>query len=298
MPREQLCGERSRSDGPGIADPAKMSIKTGKEMPFREKYGPWALVAGASQGIGRAFAESLAKRGLHLVLVARTEKALVGLAGELTNRYQVQTLCLSVDLSAPDALERITAATEAHEVGLVVYNAAHADTGAFLHRRRESLSRLVSTNCTGPLLACCHFGEKMAERGRGGIVLMSSLSGFQGTPYVAAYAASKAFNLVLAEGLWYELKSANVDVLACCPGPTGTPGFDASLEGRRPPVFPPVLSPQRVAEQSLRNLGRRSVLVPSLANRLASLFVQRLLPRQTGVRIMGKSTGRMYGRAS
>ena len=275
-----------------------MNGKTGKDIQFIEKYGPWALVAGASQGIGRAFAHCLAKRGLQLVLVARAEDPLVALSGELENRYQVQTLHLSVDLSTTDALDRIAAATEAVEIGLVVYNAAFADTGPFLDRGQESLSRLVATNCTGPLYSCRHFGGKMAERGRGGIILMSSMSGFQGTPYVAAYAASKAFNLVLAEGLWYELKSANVDVLACCPGPTGTPGFNNSLEGKRPPVFPPVLSPARVAEQSLRYLGKRSVLVPSFANRLASFFMQKLLPRQAGVRIMGKSTGRMYGRAS
>jgi hypothetical protein len=275
-----------------------MNGKTGKDIQFIEKYGPWALVAGASQGIGRAFAHCLAKRGLQLVLVARAEDPLVALSGELENRYQVQTLHLSVDLSTTDALDRIAAATEAVEIGLVVYNAAFADTGPFVDRGQESLSRLVATNCTGPLYSCRHFGGKMAERGRGGIILMSSMSGFQGTPYVAAYAASKAFNLVLAEGLWYELKSANVDVLACCPGPTGTPGFNNSLEGKRPPVFPPVLSPARVAEQSLRYLGKRSVLVPSFANRLASFFMQKLLPRQAGVRIMGKSTGRMYGRAS
>ena len=124
---------------------------------------------------------------------------------------------------------------------------------------------------------------------------MSSLSGFQGTPYVAAYAASKAFNLVLAEGLWFELHSAGIDVLVCCPGPTGTPGFDDSLHGENPPVFPPLLSPQRVAEHSLRRLGKRSVVIPGIANRLASFFLRKLLPRQAGVRIMGKTTGRMYG---
>jgi short-subunit dehydrogenase len=138
----------------------------------------------------------------------------------------------------------------------------------------------------------------MAERGKGGIILMSSMSGFQGTPYVAAYAASKAFNLVLAEGLWYELKIANVDVLASCPGPTGTPGFYNSLQGKPPPAFPPVISPEQVAEQSLGYLGKRSVLVPAFANRMASFFIQKFIPRRFGVRIMGKSTGRMYGRAS
>jgi short-subunit dehydrogenase len=129
-------------------------------------------------------------------------------------------------------------------------------------------------------------------------VLMSSLSGFHGTPYVAAYAASKAFNLVLAEGLWRELESAGLDVLSCCPGPTATPGYNRSLRGRRPPAFPPPLSPQTVAEQALRSLGRRSLLIPGAPNRLAALFMQRLLPRRAAVRIMAKTTGSLYGGAA
>jgi short-subunit dehydrogenase len=124
---------------------------------------------------------------------------------------------------------------------------------------------------------------------------MSSMSGFQGTPFVAAYGASKAFNLVLAEGLWYELKSAGIDVIACCPGPTGTPGFTDSLRGKPPPAFPPVLSPHQAVEQPLRSLGKRSVLIPGVPNRIASFFIQKLLPRQAGVRIMGNTTGKMYG---
>ena len=256
------------------------------------------MVAGASEGIGRAFSLSLASRGLHLVLIARTEDPLVRLSQELEEEYRIQTLPVSLDLSTSGSVERIGDVTADLDVGLVVYNAALADTGPFLYRQPEMLRRLVATNCTGPLLLCRHFGAKMAERGKGGFVLMSSMSGFQGTPYVAAYGASKAFNLVLAEALWYELKSANVDVLACCPGPTGTPGFNSSLQGKRPPAFPPVLSPEQVAEDSLRCLGKRSVLVPVFANRMASFFVRKLMPRRAAVRIMGKSTGRMYGGVS
>jgi short-subunit dehydrogenase len=274
-----------------------MNRKTRKVTAFQEKYGPWAVVAGASEGIGRAFGLSLAKRGLHLVLIARKEDPLVRLSQELKEEYHIEILPLSLDLSTSSAVERIGNATAGLDVGLVVYNAALADTGPFLDRQPEMLRRLVATNCTGPLLLCRHFGEKMAERGKGGFVLMSSMSGFQGTPYVAAYGASKAFDLVLAEGLWYELKSANVDVLACCPGPTGTPGFNNSLRGQRPPSFLPVLSPEQVAEESLRCLGKRSVLVPAFANRVVSFFIRKLLPRQAAVRITGRSTGRMYGRA-
>jgi short-subunit dehydrogenase len=262
---------------------------------FRNKYGPWALIAGASEGIGRAFALSLARRGVHLVLIARKEAPLQRLSEELKRVHRIDSLVLPRDLSTTGAVNRVTEAVADLDIGLLIYNAVLAETGPFLERRPETLSRLVTTNCSTPLLLCNHFGNRMAERGGGGMILMSSMSGFQGTPYVAAYGASKAFNLVLAEGLWYELKSAGVDVLSCCPGPTATPGFNESLRGRRPPVFPPVLSPAKVAEQSLRALGNRSVLVPALLNRLASFFIQKLLPRQAGVRIMGRSTGRLYG---
>jgi short-subunit dehydrogenase len=274
-----------------------MEGNSGRAASFREKYGPWTLVAGASAGIGRAFAVSLAKRGVNLVLIARRQESLVNLSGELKRDFHIDTLPVVQDLSAAAAVERIAELTFGLEVGLVVYNAALAEPGQFLQRRPETLAWMVATNCTAPLLMCRHFGEKMAKRGRGGIILMSSMSGFRGTPFVAAYGASKAFNLVLAEGLWCELKSSNLDVLACCPGPTGTPGFNGSLRGERPPIFPPVLSPQKVAEESLRCLGKRPVLIPSLANRFASFFLHRLLPRQAGVRITGKSTGRMYGKA-
>jgi short-subunit dehydrogenase len=262
---------------------------------FRRKYGPWGLIAGASAGIGRAFAVSLARRGLHLVLIARREEPLAELSESLMAAYQIDTLPLRQDLSASDAAGRIREATAHLDVGLMVYNAVLSEPGPFLKQRPDALKRLIATNCTAPLLLCNGFAERMARRGGGGIVLMSSMSGFHGTPYVAAYAASKAFNLVLAEGLWYELQSAGIDVLACCPGPTATPGFNDSLEGRRPPAFPPVLSPEQVAEQALRSLGRRSVVVPGLSNRLAAFLLQKLLPRQAGVGIMGKTTGRMYG---
>jgi short-subunit dehydrogenase len=262
---------------------------------FLAKYGPWGLIAGASEGIGRAFAVSLAKRGLHLVLIARRGEPLTELSESLKGEFQIDTLPLRLDLSGSNAARRICEATAHLDVGLMVYNAVLSEPGPFVKQRPDALNRLIATNCAAPLLLCRSFADRMTRRGGGGIVLMSSMSGFQGTPYVAAYGASKAFNLVLAEGLWYELQSAKIDVLACCPGPTATPGFNDSLEGERPPAFPPVLSPEQVAEQSLRFLGKRSVVVPAFANRLAAFFLQKFLPRQAGVRIMGKTTGKMYG---
>jgi short-subunit dehydrogenase len=263
---------------------------------FQERYGPWAVVAGATEGIGRAFSRGIAKRGINVVLTGRREELLDAVSLEIRTTCKVGVLPLPLDLSKPSGPKILAEKTADLEVGLLVYNAALSDPGPFLERSEQTLEKLVQTNCAGPLLLCRFFGEKMADRKRGGIILMSSMSGFQGTPYVAAYGASKAFNLVLAEGLWYELGQSNVDVLACCPGPTDTPGFNSSLEGEHPPAFPPVLSPDQVAEESLKNLGKKSVLVPARINRFASFFIQKLLPRRTGVKIMGKSTGRMYGR--
>ena len=126
----------------------------------------------------------------------------------------------------------------------------------------------------------------MIARGRGGVVLMSSLAGYTGAPHVATYAASKAFNRVLAQGLWYELKKKNVDVLVCCAGATRTPGYAQAADTDAPGT----LDPDQVAETALRALGRGPVVIPGLVNRVADVFLNRLLPRRAAINIMGAST--------
>ena len=168
-----------------------------------QKYGPWALVTGARDGIGQAFARHLAAQGLHLVLVARREPALASLATELTQAHGVQCRVLSADLSNLEAVHRLAHATSDLDVGLLVAAAGFGTSGP-----------LVDLNCTGVLALASHLGPRLVARGRGGVVFMSSLLAFHGTPRAANYAATKAYVQTLAEGLRVEWAAHGVDVIA------------------------------------------------------------------------------------
>jgi short-subunit dehydrogenase len=258
---------------------------------FRERYGPWALVAGASAGLGEAFARLLAARGLHLVLLARRADALARLAADLRRAHGVEVRAEPLDLARADLVAAVQRAVEGAEIGLLVYNAAHSVIGPFLERPLSEHLRVVDVNCRGPLSLVHLLGAPMSERGRGGIVLMTSLAGSQGNPLLASYAASKAFELVLAEGLWDELGDRGVDVVACRAGATRTPGWEAS----RPRRSVPLMEAHRVAREALDALGRGPGTVPGALNRLAAFAFARLLPRRASIRIMGRATRRLYG---
>lgn len=258
---------------------------------FRDRYGPWALVAGASAGLGEAFARRLARRGLNLVLVARRQEALDRLGGELRVAHGIEVRAGALDLGRPDLADAVRALAKGLEVGLLVYNAAHSVIGPFVDRPIEEHLRVLDVNCRGPLLLSHLLGGAMARRGRGGIVLMTSIAGSQGNPLLATYAASKAFNLVLAEGLWAELAGRGVDVVACRAGATDTPGYAAS----RPRGKVPLMAPDDVALSALGALGRGPGVVPGTVNRIAAFVFGRLLPRRVSISIMGKAARRLYG---
>jgi len=169
--------------------------------PFSDTYGPWALVAGASAGVGAAFAEALAQRGLDLVLVARRMPELRALAERLSASYGVAVRPMGLDLAEPETASRLAAECASLDIGLLVYNAALSLIGPFLDQPLDRHLRELDTNCRAPLGLVYAFGQRMQARGHGGIVLMSSLAGGQGGPFIANYAATKAFTTVLAEGL-------------------------------------------------------------------------------------------------
>jgi len=258
---------------------------------FRVRYGPWALVTGASVGLGECFARALAARGLNLLLVARRPEPLDALAGDLRRTHGIEVRTVAADVGRPDLLDVIDRLAAGAEVGLVIHNAAFSALGPFLDRPVEDHLQVLDVNCRAPAMLAHHFGRRMVARGRGGILLVSSLAGGQGCPMVAHYAASKAYEIVLAEGLWDELGPLGVDVLACRAGPTRTPGFESSS----PRAKVPVMEPEPVVEEALAALGHGPVVIAGRLNRAVNFVMQRLLSRGAAVRFMGRNTRKMYG---
>lgn len=254
---------------------------------FPARYGTWGMVAGASEGLGAAFARALASRGVNLVLIARRGALLERLADHLRRTHGVEVRCHPGDLAAPGFLETVRHACSTLDVGILVYNATQAPVGEFSMADEEELMRVVDVNVRAPLvlLRCCL--PAMIARGRGAIVFMTSLAGNQGSPRLAAYAASKAFTRILAESLWYELKPCGIDVVACCAGAVRTPGYAAAAGGDAPGT----LDPEEVVDQTLRHLGRGPIVIPGWVNRCAAALMTRLLPRQAAIAVMAGSTG-------
>jgi uncharacterized protein len=262
---------------------------------FARRYGPWAVVAGASEGLGAAYACALARRRISLVLVARRRPVLEALARDLCADFGVEVRCLDGDLADRHFLEGLLEACSTLEIGLLVYNAAHAPVGEFVEAPLDDLLRVAAVNIRAPVTLVRGFATGMIARGHGGVILMTSLAGNQGSPHIATYAASKAFNRVLAEGLWYELRAKGVDVLACCAGAVRTPGYSGASEGRDAPG---TLDAGEVVEQALRALGRGPVVIPGRINRVASFFMTRVLPKRRAISIMARNTAEVLPAAA
>jgi short-subunit dehydrogenase len=249
---------------------------------FADRYGPWALVAGASEGLGAAFARSLARRGLRLLLVARRSQPLAELAAGLPT----ETVTVAADLATADGLSLVLAAAADREIGLVVANAAYSPIGSFLDRELADAQRALDLNCRAPVTLAHQLLPPMVARGRGGFVMMSSLSSLQGSPGISTYAASKAFDAVLAEGLWAELRGTGVDVVTCLAGAIATPGLAAAAATKSPPG---TVAPEVVAEAALSGLGRGPRVVAGGLMKLSAALVSRL-PRRVAISMIARAS--------
>ncbi|MEY8018672.1 SDR family NAD(P)-dependent oxidoreductase [Mycobacterium servetii] len=195
-------------------------------MTFADTYGPWALVAGASDGVGAAFATGLAERGVNVVLLARRQDVLDEVAAGIASRTSAQTRTLAIDLAQPGAAAAIAEGTGDLEIGFLVYCAgADPDFKPFLAGPLAAAEAMVQRNCMVPMQLCHHFAPAMVARARGGIVIFGSGAGLAGGPNMVAYGASKAFDMVFAEALWAELHDKGVDVLGLILGKTDTPAL-------------------------------------------------------------------------
>lgn len=251
-----------------------------------------ALILGASEGIGAAFALQLAAAGRNLILVARREEPLRQIQQKITRLHPSISVEIQVlDLGSSDLADALQGICDRFEVDLVIYNAARSLTGRFLEQSLDDKLNVVDVNVRGPLLAADIFGRRMAERGQGGIILVSSLAGMLGAGYVAVYGASKAFDTVLAEGLWVELRDAGVDILACIAGATRTPGYVRTTP--RDAALAQVMEPEEVARIALKQLGKRAFVITGARNRVSAFIMNRLLPRHWAIRIFARTTKAM-----
>jgi uncharacterized protein len=232
---------------------------------FTGKYGQWAVIAGASEGIGASLADQLAARGLDLVLIARNESLLNRVAEQARERHGAQTRVLVQDLTDPDVGAQVAEATAGLDVGLLIYNAGASDrTSMFLDNEVSYSQKQIKLDCVGPIALAHHFGHLMRERGRGGIVLVGSLACVAGSSTLAVYSAVKAFQRNFAEGLWAELRPHGVDVCCTPLGMTYTPAlarmgveYDAASQ----------MLPEDVAREILENIGNGPVHVVGENNR-------------------------------
>lgn len=225
-----------------------------------ERHGPWAVIAGGSEGVGAGFATQLAEAGLNLVLFARKPGPLEETA-EAARALGVEVRTLAVDLTEPDFLKKIREVTDDLEVGLLVYNAGANTYGhEFVTGDLERFQQVIDLNITAQLALVRHFGEPMKERRRGGILLVGSLAGFMGSAQISVYAAVKAFCRVFAEGLWVEMREHDVDVVEFVLGVTRTPAMErAGLSFDIPGMH--VSEPADVARQAIAALGDGPVQV-------------------------------------
>ncbi|MDP5169434.1 MAG: SDR family oxidoreductase [Bacteroidia bacterium] len=255
-------------------------------MSFLDKYGPRALITGASSGIGEVFARHLAAKGLHLMLVARREDRLQTLAAELAAKHAIDVVIFPADLSLRPELDRVIAkANELNDIGLLVNNAGISVDGYFLKRDLKHHERLLHVNVQAPMILAHQIGQQMLARKRGGIIMVSSVSAFFPVPFVSQYAASKSYLLSLGEAIQHEMKSRNVDVQVLCPGFTRSE-MTAELEGKFS-----MMEPDFIVKRSLDKLGKRTTVVPGLLYGFSARILPRLIPRS----IMVKMTGKMMG---
>lgn len=221
---------------------------------FSEKYGPWAVITGASDGTGAAYARQLAALGLNLVLIARRIEPLQALANELEAAHGIRTRTASIDLYQPGAGERVVEAANGLEVGLFVSNAGADPNGSqFLGAPMSIWRNLINRNVVAMVEATYAFSEAMVARGRGGLILMSSGTAMGGAPGVAVYSATKAFDLNFGESLWTELRPRGIDVLSVVSPAMDTPSLQTLL-ARNSLNIPGLYKPEDVVRTAIERL--------------------------------------------
>ncbi|MGI9274067.1 MAG: SDR family NAD(P)-dependent oxidoreductase [Endozoicomonas sp.] len=246
---------------------------------FLQTYGPWALITGASTGIGETFAKHLARKGFNLVLVARRKEQLDQLASELSSQHSIECRTIPADMSQLNEVEHVIEKTNNLDIGLLIPNAGVEYHAPFDQQEWAQLDNLMQVNMTAPTRLAHHFAKIMKSKKSGGIIFVSSIAGFFASCHFAQYSASKGYIQLLSEAMYQELKPFNVDVLALAPGPTDTNMGNQVVSDMRGPRQP-LLSRDAVVSAAISQLGRKPFVIPGFFYKSVIFLVTRLLPRR------------------
>ncbi|PWL38190.1 short-chain dehydrogenase [Flagellimonas aquimarina] len=256
---------------------------------FRQQYGPWALITGASSGIGKEFAKQLAEKGLNLILIARRQELLNALSDELEGQYSIKVKAIKADLLRPDFINQIKKETTHLDIGLLVNNAGLWKMGEYLEIPLEQELDMIDLNIKAPAILTHHFGKLLRQRGEGGIINLGSLLAYVSVPYSSVYGATKAYELSKGESLHYELSKKGVDVLTVNPGLTATEMTDSFDFSHMPSDL---MQPQDVAKVALNSLGKKSHVIPGFTNKVLGFLSKRIMSRDANTKLFGKLIGK------
>ena len=257
-------------------------------MKFKEKYGKWALITGGTSGIGEEMSKIVASKGINIILVARRQHLLDEKAYALKRQYGVDVKTISADLTKKEDLESIIMETASLEIGLLIPAAAIENHGYIMDIDLEKELDAIQMDVTSIFVLIHHFGKQMAERGKGGILLVSSLAGLMPNPYFSNYAGAKAYIANLGFSLHYELKKKGVDVTVLSPGPTDTPMLNSTMNGMDPSQMAlDVLKADYVAELAINSLGKKPHIIPGFKNRLM-VKMSKIMPVSSMINSVGK----------
>lgn len=258
-------------------------------MHLVEKYGKWALITGASSGIGEEFARKFSELGFNLIILARRFDRLQNLKTELEQKNNIEVIPLEVDLANESFIDKLIPIISQKEIGILVNNAGFGYRKDFINSDVETDVKMIKVNCIATTILTHHVLPQMIDRKKGALIFLGSLVAFQPTPTTAVYAATKAFDAFFGDALWYELKKYNIDVVTINPGGTETEFHKVAKSTIGP--FP--RTSQQVVESTLKALGKKPSAIDGFFNKILA-FSSRIISRKLTITLAGKISENLY----
>jgi short-subunit dehydrogenase len=244
---------------------------------FKNTYGEWALITGATSGIGKALAMEIAKKGIKIILVARRRLELEETALEIAKKHQVETCVIEADLTEKDGVKNVINETGKLNIGMLVLSAGIENNGSFIKSDIETELKVIDLNIISTIKLTHHFAQKMEAQKKGGILFVSSLTAHMPSPFFSNYASTKSYILNFGSSLYAELKSKGIDVSILSPGVTNTPMSEKTgIDWTKTKVQ--TMDAKTVAEETIKNFGDKLSIIPGKGNRIMAFMAKKVIP--------------------